>query len=322
MAINQAMFDALQPGVNELNRAKSQQAQSEQEIALRKYLQAQEPAIAGQKQAAENAANLETAQNPQLQNMAQEGGAVGVGNIHFGANPYAKIMSQGPKQAQSLVKMAQGAYKPINDQLDASQATLDSLNQGNAVGDKLALINEAKLGLAGSGGRAMGQLVSLLSGDSTMAGDAQKAMNWLQNTPNIPTLQPAQRDAIRESVYGRLGQVENQHNQATQQLAQVAPTVAPQADANSVLTAFSTPAQSKIQSLKKMQAEYQAQRAKQQAAGNSPISTESTANANPTTYDRLKSFLHFGASNPQSAPGAGGMAAAAAAEIARRRGGK
>lgn len=259
-----------------------------------------EAGLAGDKQKAVNEANLNTLSSPKLQDLVNEGGSVKAGDLSVGGNPYAKMQMQGPHQAQAFLKTAQGAYKGINDQLDSSKATLDNLNLGNSTGDKLALINEAKLSLAGSGGRAIGQMVSQLSGDPTMASDAQKSLNWLQNTPNVPTLQPAQRDAMREAVFGRLPQISQQHDQTSAQLAQQGPIVAPQADYSGLVNSFVTPTKQKIDQLGKMQADYQAQRAKMQPQPN--VSNPSQANANPTTVDRLKSFFGVGSGGGQAQP--------------------
>src|SRR5271166_3602385 len=100
--------------------------------------------------------------------LSAEGGAT----IQKGYN----TMSIAPHQAQAFLGNASKLYKPINDQLDASQTTLDNLNLGNSTGDRLALLNEARLALAGSGGRAFGMVISQLAGDPTMAQNTQKAM--------------------------------------------------------------------------------------------------------------------------------------------------
>jgi len=293
MPINQSMFESLQPGVNDM-------VKGDQAAKLAKYLQAQEPAIAGQKQGAQNEANLRTLLNPQLQGQVNEGGSAKVGDISVGGNPYAKMAMQGPHQAQAFLKTAQGAYKDINSNLDAAQTTLDNLNLGNSAGDKAAAISEAKLML--NGGRGIPSIVPMLSGDPTMATDAQKAMNWLQNTPNVPTLQPAQRDALREMVFSRNQQTAQQHQQTAAQLAQQGPLVAPQADYAGLTNSFVNPAQQKLDRINKMQSEYQAQRAKMQPQ--SAVSQPSTASPNPTTLDKLKTLFSRGSAPqaPQQAP--------------------
>lgn len=263
---------------------------------LRAYLA---PKIAGQKQAAENEANLSTLNDPRLQGLVNDGGSAKAGDIAIGGNPYAKMAAQGPSQAKAFLKTAQGAYKGINDQLDASQATLDMLNQGNAASDKMALINEARIAAGQGGSRAIAHLVDLLSGGQTAAGDFQAKLNWLQNTPNIPTLQPAQRDAIRESVFAKIPQLEQMHKQTATQLAQQGPIIAPQSDTSALLNSFVSPAQQKLDLIKKYQSDYSSQRQKMQPQP--AISKPANADANPTTLDRIKSFFGVKPSPQQQA---------------------
>lgn len=301
MALYESDFAALQPGVNAITNQAAETARAKQADALKKYLQQQEPELAGQKQARQNQENLKTLQSPEMQEQLNTGGSAKAGDLSIGADPYSRVMLQGPHQANTLLSAAKGAYKDINSSLDASQTTLDNLNLGTAAGDKAAAISEA--GLMLHGGRGIPSIVPMLSGDSTMASDAQKSMNWLQNTPNIPTLQPAQRDSLREMIYARLAQTKQQHQQAAQQLAQQGPIVAPQTDYNGIINSFVTPTQQKLDALEKSQSQYEAQRQKMQQEGNAPISNPATANANPTTLDRLKSFFGGGSSAQPSAPG-------------------
>lgn len=84
MAINQSMFESLQPGVTALTNQRAEADRANQEAALKKYLQAKEPEIAGQKQTAQNTANLQTLSNPALGQFLQPGGSVGVGDIKVG----------------------------------------------------------------------------------------------------------------------------------------------------------------------------------------------------------------------------------------------
>lgn len=252
--------------------------------------------------------------DPQFAGLINDGGSVNVdpatGSIHAGGNPYAKLAAQGPHEAKAFLDKAQGAYKSINDQLDASKATIDNLNLGNSTGDKLALLNEAKLALAGSGGRAFGAVMAQLSGDPSMAQDSQKAWNWIQNTPNAPTMQSGQRDAIRESVFARGGQLKQQHKQITDQLGQWGPALAPHADYTSLAQSVVAPVQQKLDQMDQMQGQYQQSRT--QMAPQPNVSNPSVADQNPTTVDRLKGFLGMGgqpAKQPQpqgTPPGAMG----------------
>lgn len=279
------------------NNPYAEAAAKEKQMKLQNYLQ-------GQQEAQRAGRAKEMLNDPDIQNLVNEGGSYSVnpenGSVNIGGNPYAKAAGKGAQQAQSFIKGAQGQYKGINDQLDSSKSTLDNLNLGNSTGDKLALINEAKLSLAGSGGRAVGQMVSQLAGDPTMASDSQKAINWLNNTPNLPTLQPAQRDAIRESVFNRLPSIQQQHQQTSQQLLQQGPYAAPQTDSAALVNTFSAPVNQKLDALTKMQQQYQTQRQQMQPQPN--VSNPSTANANPTTLDRLTSFFGGKKAAPQQQP--------------------
>lgn len=303
MPITRQQFEALQPGVATLMRSAGDQDSEK----LKAFLTAKQKAvdegsvgpdgkyIPGTKAAAtaaETAANTQAAKDLMADKNTPEGSGVSFGGngsvgITRGFNPNASTNANAA-QANKFLSHATNVYKGINDQLDSSKATLDSLNQGNGTSDKLALINEARLGLAGSGGRAIGQTIALLAGDPTMASDSQKAVNWLQNTPNIPTLQPAQRDAIRESVFARMQQVEQQHQQAANQLMQQGAVVAPSTYAP-LVSSFTGPADQKLSELKNMHAQYQAARSKM-AQGN-PVSNPSVADANPTM---LQKFLGGG----------------------------
>lgn len=281
------------------------QLSNEQQMAkLHDYFKVQAegraPELAGKKQAAQNQSNLETMLRPEVQGLVRQGGSAKVGDISLGADPYAKLLAQGPHQAQAFMKTAQGAYKGINDQLDSAQATLEALNHGNSTSDKLALINEARLAAGSGGSRAIAKMVDVLSGGATSAGNFQDKINWLQNTPNIPTMQPAQRDAIRESVFNRIPQVEQQHQQVQAQLAQQGAISAPQTDHAGLVRSFASPAQQKLELIKKMGTDYSAQR--QQMQPQPAVSNPSVASPNPTTLDRLKALFSRGAPQQSQAP--------------------
>lgn len=269
--------------------------ESERQAKLKNYLQ-------GHLEQGRQEQGKKLLNDPDVQNVVNDGGSYSVdpatGAVHIGGNPYAKMAGQGPHEAQSFLKNAQGLYKGINDQLDGAKGTVDALNQGNAISDKVALMNETKLGLGGSGGKAFGAVMAQLSGDPTMAQDSQKALNWLQNSPNVPTMQPAMRDAIREDVYRRIPLIQKQHEQASQQLMQQGPAVAPHADYNTIVQSFTSPTMQKLQDLQGMQKQYAAQR--QQMQPQPGVSQPAQANANPTTLDKLRSFFGGGSSQQQA----------------------
>lgn len=98
--------------------AQRQQTEGQQSQALEKlkaYLQTQqaqaEPALAGQKQSAQNTANLDTLQDPRLQSLLQNGGSVKAGDIAAGADPYAHAMNQQTGKEDSAYKNAVGIYQ-------------------------------------------------------------------------------------------------------------------------------------------------------------------------------------------------------------------
>lgn len=256
-------------------------------------------------QAAERsrAAGLDTLQKMKDTGLIAEGGGGSVspeGGVSAtrGFNPLT-VSGQQSHQAQGFVKLANTEYKPINDQLNASQATLDSLNQKNAASDKLALINEAKLAAGSGGSRAIKGIMDSLTGGKTAAMDFQNTLNYFQNTPNVPTLQPGQRDAIRESVFARLPQLENMHKQAIAKLSAQGPAVSPNVDTSKILNSVASPAQDNLDTLKKMGMDYSTQR--QGMGGTNPVSQPATADANPTTLDKLTSFFKRGKQSPSAA---------------------
>jgi hypothetical protein len=295
--------------------------QDRQTKTLEDYLA---PITAGKKQDAVNRSNKTMLEDPSFQALVNDGGSVKVGDLSIGGDPYAHAAriaaNQGPRQAAGFLKTAAGAYKPINEQLDAAQSTLDALNQGNATSDKIALINEARIAAGQGGSRAIAHIVDQLSGGQTSASNFQDKLNWLMNTPNIPTMQPAWRDAVRESVFNRIPQLKTQHGQIASQLAQQGPIVAPGVDVGTLIGSFTTPAKQKIDAIEKMQSEYSAARAKM---GGGQISQSSIANDNPTVLDKLRG-LFGGRSTPAAQPAApqaaGGLPSADAiqAELKRR----
>jgi len=214
-------------------------------------------------------------------------GGSGTVSATKGYNP-TSVTNAGASQAKHFVDMANKEYKPISDQLDASKATLDALDQKNATSDKIAIVNEARL-VAGQGGsRALKTVMDQLSGGKTANMKFQDTLNYFNNTPEIPTMTDGQRDSIRESVFNRTGQLANLHSQTKAKLAQQGPAVAPLADSNSLLSSVASPVDQKLGEIKSMQQEYSKQKANM--PGN-PVSSPSTADANPSNLQRLMSFF-------------------------------
>lgn len=253
-----------------------------------------------QNYAAKGDVDLATLQKLNDSGLVESGGSAKAGELSTGADPYAHMQAKGAQQGAAFNKLVEGTYKPINEQLNASRSTLDALNQNNPVSDKLALISEGRLAAGSAGSRAIGQMVDVLSGGKTANQEYQDKLNWLQNTPDQVTLQPGQRNAIRESVFARMPQLTQQHQQAAAQLGSLGPATAPQADYGSILKAHTTPADANLQQIGQYQQDYMKARG---PAG--PISNPSVATPNPSNLDRLKSFLlgsgQSGAS-PQAQP--------------------
>lgn len=243
---------------------------------------------------------------------AQKGGrkiTAKMGNASYGeSDPDPTKMSAA--EAQKFLKTAGTAYKPINDQLDASKATLDYLNQKNASSDKLALISEARIAAGQGGSRAIKGIMDSLSGGKTAGMDFQNALNYVNNTADIPTMQDSQRDALRESVFGRIPQLGTLHNQTQAQLAQQGPLVAPHADHVGLTNSFSTPAQAKLDQLNQMGKEYQTQRAamNSRAIGAPPAVADQSASTLDKIRNGLSSWLKPSAPAPSAAPPAPGPA--------------
>lgn len=136
-----------------------------------------------------------------------------------------KLQQKLGKEAQAVSKLVEPHLKPIKMQLDASENTINYLDQGNPVADKAALLSETAVALGGVGGKAFGQVMAQLSGDPTMAQDTQRALNWLNNTSQI-SLQPAQRNAIREMVLLRMPTLQQQYQSVKKQISSQIPNYA------------------------------------------------------------------------------------------------
>lgn len=289
--------DAFSQGAQ--NARQDSENQSQQRLLKLKEL------LSGQRQTK----NLETAQDIVDENSGK-GRKVNVGLTPEGGvslgqsetDPMARLAGQTSKEAKDYLKHAGEVYKPINSQLDASRATLDALNQKNSTSDKLALINEARLAAGQGGSRAISHMVDILSGGKTAAGDFQSKINWLENTPNIPEMQDAQRNAIRESVFNRLPQLEQQHKQAASQLAQQGPLLAPHTDYGTLMRSHTDVADSNLNQLKQMQNAYGS---RLNQLGGQPASDPAIADKSQTTVDKLKGLFSgmLGGQKPQQGPG-------------------
>lgn len=249
--------------------------------------------------------DIKSLQQMQDQGMLQEGGGAKAGEVSVskGYDPRTAMKMQGD-EASKFNKVVQNEYKPINDQLSAAKDTLDALNQKNASSDKLALINEARMAAGAGGSRAIATIIHELNGGKTSAEDFQGAVNYLNNTANIPEMSDARRDALRESVFNRVTPLAQRQAQSTQRLTQLGPQLSPHADYNSVIGAYATPASQNLSQLQQMQQDYYKKR---KDMSGSSISNPSSADNNPSIVQKLMSFFGKGSTpkQPSSGPTSG-----------------
>ena len=244
-----------------------------------------------------------------IQKATEQGQSIKTGDISVGADPMARLATQMPgkmgEEARKVGEMADKHFKPFKSQLEAGENTLNYLNQGNPYADKAALVNEATMLLGGSGSRGVASIVATLSGDPTMAGNAVKAMNWLNNTANVQ-MQPAQRNALREMVLQRMPAVQQQYQSAKKQFAGLAQSYAPlhasQGNLDPLVSNFTSPMDESMNRLNQMNTEYMKQKAQ---AGNPNVANPAQFNPQPTTLDKLKKFLAPGRQSTQPTPQTG-----------------
>lgn len=224
------------------------------------------------------------------------GGSVGQDAATLTFKPTNTIL-QGTKEHNQEGKLvhdnALKSYKPVGDMASASKDTLTYLDQGNANADKLALINEARASAGQGGSRAIAALVQQLAGKQTMISSAQDAMNWLNNTQSIPTLQPDQRDAIRESVFSRAQTLAQMHDKATAQLKSTAPSYASglsnEGSLEPLIDSYGNDVKSNISDIGKMAADYADRK---QKGGNKQVGQPGDTQSQPvSTGDKIRSTL-------------------------------
>lgn len=220
-----------------------------------------------------------------------------VGNVDVSQSEQ-NVFMQGQKnmdqEGRILAANATKAYKPIDDQAQAVKATVQSLNAGNPTGDSAAIMNEVKA-LSGSS-RGMLGLMQALGGHPTAATKMQDAMNFVNNTAQSG-LQPAQRDAMREFAFSRVGQLQQQHQQITDTLKQTAPSyahsLASSGQLPGLVDSYGAGPKQALSDIGQMSQAYS-----KEMNGNT-VSQPSTASPHPSTMDRLKSFFGGGQSQPQ-----------------------
>lgn len=215
-------------------------------------------------------------------------------------------------EAKTVTQLMGAKLKPLHQQLEASENTLTYLNQGNAMADKAALINEANMLAGGTGSRAIGALLAQISGDPTMGQDVQKAINWIQNSAEVK-MQPAQRNALREMVLQRLPTIQQQYQDFKKQVkptvTQLAPMHVSMGQTDNLSSTVTSGTDELIDRLNKSNLSYMQQKAQ---AGNPQVSRPAEFNQQPTTLQRLGSMLGIGGkqapapAQPQANPGQSG----------------
>lgn len=214
-------------------------------------------------------------------------------------SPYAYMGKLG-EEAQKVDSISSKKLKPFGDQLNAAKQTLDYLDQGNPSADKLALISEAQLAAGSGGSRAIKSIVDTISGGTTSNQDYQHAMNWLNNSKDIPEMQPSQRNALRETVLGRMPAVQQQYNQVKQQLSQQIPQFATMhqqmGQTKPLIESTFGPTDDLVNDINKRNTAYMQSKVQQQIP---PLGQPSVATPQPSNIDKLKSMFGFGPKQPQ-----------------------
>lgn len=125
-------------GPNQFVERDTELAKQDKDAALKKYLQAQEPVVAGQKQTAQNESNLKTLEDPRLQDQVNNGGMAKVGDLTVGADPYAHMMGRQQNGDASARMAANKAYNSglpkIQQVAQAASEGLDAVNDPQNIG--------------------------------------------------------------------------------------------------------------------------------------------------------------------------------------------
>jgi len=258
--------------------------------------------------------NFDTAQQFVDEN-AKKGRKLNVklGNVDISQtdqNLYLQNQKASDQEGKILYDRATKLYKPVDDQAQAVKTTIDSLNLGTPAGDSAAVMNELKA-VTGSS-RGVATLFDKVGGHPTAATTMAEMINYITNAANS-TMQPAQRNGMREFAYSRIGQLRQQHDSITGTLNTTAPsfahTLASSGQLPGLINSYGAAPRQALDDLDKLQKEYTTQK------GNTKVSNNSTFSPQPTTLDsisdKLSNFFRPSAkspqpSSPQAAPAQGG----------------
>jgi hypothetical protein len=305
------------------NSAADAAAHDSRTAALQQYLQKgqqehdlkvkqMEPELAGQKQQSINDVNLDTAEDPRLQSLANEGGSVKVGDLSFGANPYTRAMaSQGARtsqQAKALAAEAAKTVKPLSDQASTLQLYNDMLDNPNSYDQKKLQVLGARL-VEGPGQRLLDSVVQAMGASgNTLQGTAQDKMNYLMSTAKSG-LSPQQINAMRETSFKYhdelAPQYEEARNKFTTYAPQLAPDIAAQGNLQPLIDAQFQTGNRTFDSLSKRREAF-----KSAAGKNTTLQNPNPIYQQPTSpIDKLKSFFGGGqsAAPAPAAPQQGGL---------------
>lgn len=199
-------------------------------------------------------------------------------------NGLAKLAGQAPKEAKDYNKLVSEAYKPLNSQIDATRATLENLDLKSTVGDKAAIINEARMLGGAAGSHALQGIIRVMAPSKDTANmKFDDMINFINNSPEKSVMPDSMRESYRKFALDRLAGLEAQHQAYTKDLAAKGAVLAPHADYQSILNTEAGAFQTKLDYLRKGQQD----RAK--AAALAPQGAPEAA-VGQTNLDKVKQF--------------------------------
>lgn len=192
-----------------------------QKAALAKYLQAQEPDIAGQKQTAQNQANLNTLSNPQFQKLLNQGGSARVADLSAGGDPYAHAAQANMKGEASAIAQAQKTYNAGLPKIQqVGSAAAEGLEASNDPSNMGSLGQARTLMLKAMGMNRYNEQEAKAVLPQSLQGLASNIFNMAggDETP----LNEAQRKNINQFFRGQLQSAQQQHESLKQNSLNVA----------------------------------------------------------------------------------------------------
>lgn len=205
--------------------AKAQQGLEKQKLQNERDM----PKLTAQAQGSAKDADITRLQGMKDSGLVEPGGTAKVGEVSTGADPYAKMLNQQHQreanQGGKLYATATKAAAPIQGQLDALEGMHTLLDNPNSVDQKQLGAMGARL-TEGSGQRLLQSLVQTLGAPSSIAGDANKAANYVLGAAKSG-LTPQQTNAFRENLFKHQALLEGQASDAQKQVMQAGSLIAP-----------------------------------------------------------------------------------------------